>query len=77
MNINDNRHGPSAIPFKPGDIARILGHRAGILPLNPGDTATVTSIGLRNFTEPYVAVTVKLAAGTVHTSFPPEHLEHI
>lgn len=77
MNVNDNRRAPNAGPFKPGDIARILVHRSGILPLNPGDTATVTSIGLRNFTEPYVAVTVKLAAGTVHTSFPPEQLEHI
>jgi hypothetical protein len=77
MNINGNRHRPSAIPFKPGDIARILVHRAGILPLNPGDTATVTSIGLRNFTEPYVAVNVKLRTGTVYTSFAPEHLEHI
>ena len=74
--MNNTDH-PTHIPFKPGDIARISVHRNGILPLTPGDTATVTHTGLRNFTEPYVAVTVKLPAGTVYTSFPPEHLEHI
>lgn len=75
MNISEDR--PSNIPFKAGDIARIRWHRSGILPLTPGDTATVTHTGLRNFTEPYVAVTVKLPAGTVHTSFAPKHLRHI
>jgi hypothetical protein len=75
MNIRDDR--PTCIPFTVGDIVRIRVHHSGILALTPGDTATVTHTGLRNFTEPYVAVTVNLAAGTVHTSFAPEHLEHI
>jgi hypothetical protein len=51
--------------------------RSGIIALTPGDIATVTSVGLRDFTEPYVAVTVKLRAGTVYTSFAPDELEHI
>jgi hypothetical protein len=75
MNISQDR--PFNPPFKAGDVVRIRVHRSGILPLTPGDTATVTHTGLREFTEPYVAVTVKVAAGTVHTSFAPEHLEHL
>lgn len=64
-------------PFTTGDQVRIRVHRSGILPLRPGDTATVRSIGPRDYTRPYVAVTGTLPAGTVHTSFSPDELEHI
>jgi hypothetical protein len=65
------------IPFTPGDTTRIRVSRSGILPIAPGDIATVTHVGIRNFTEPYVAVTVTLPTGTVYTSFGPEDLEHL
>lgn len=68
---------PTTDIYTHGDIARILVHRNGILPLRPGDLATVRSTGLRNHTHPYVAVTVELPAGTLHTSFAPHHLEHL
>lgn len=71
MNTNNT------ITFKPGDTARIRVHRNGILPLYPGDTATVRSTGLRDYTHLYVAVTVTQPAGTVHTSFAPDDLEHL
>jgi hypothetical protein len=67
----------SADTFTPFDTVRILAHRSGILPLRPGDIATVRHTGLRDCTQPYVAITVTLPAGTVYTSFAPEHLEHI
>lgn len=61
--------------FAPGDTVHILVYRSGVIPLSPGDKATVTATGLRNGTEPYVDVTVKLRWGTVYTSFPPSELE--
>lgn len=63
--------------FAPGDPVRIRVHRTGVLPLRPGDTATVRGTGLRDYTHSYIAVTVTLPAGTVHTSFAPDELEHI
>jgi hypothetical protein len=61
-------------PYAPGSTVRILIHRSGILPIHRGDLATVRYTGLRNGTDPYVAVTVVLPAGTVHTSFTPEQI---
>jgi hypothetical protein len=57
-----------------GSTVRILVHRSGILAIRRGDLATVRYTGLRNGTDPYVAVTVALPAGTVHTSFSPDQL---
>ena len=71
---HDDQH---AIQFAAGDTARIRVHRSGVLPLTPGDIATVRRTGTRNGTQPYVAVTVTLPTGTVHTSFAPEHLDRI
>lgn len=62
--------------FKAGDRIRSRVHRAGILPISPGDTGTVRSTGLRNHTEPYVSVTMHLRGGAVHTSFTPDDIEH-
>jgi hypothetical protein len=48
--------------FTAGDRVRSRVHRAGILPISPGDTGTVRSTGLRDFTEPYVSVVLTLRA---------------
>lgn len=61
--------------FTPGDRIRSRVHRAGILPISPGDTGIVRSTGLRNHTEPYVSVVLRLPGGVVHTSFAPDDLE--
>jgi hypothetical protein len=61
----------------PGSTVRILVHRSAILAIRHGDLATVRHTGLRNGTEPYVAVTVTLPAGTIHTSFAPDDLAHL
>lgn len=61
-------------PYVPGSTVAILVHRSGILPIQRGDLATVRHTGLRNGTDPYIAVTVVLPAGTVHTSFTPEQI---
>src|SRR6478735_160909 len=58
-----------------GDRVRSRIHRAGILPISPGDLGTVTGIGLRDYTEPYVLVTVQVAGGAVHTSFAPRDID--
>jgi hypothetical protein len=60
-----------------GATVRIRVHRSGILALQPGDLATVRGTGLRNGTDPYVAVTVTHPSGAVHTSFTPDQLEHL
>jgi hypothetical protein len=61
--------------FKPGDRICSRVHRGGILPISPGDTGTVRSTGLRNYTEPYVSVTMHLRGGVVHTSLSPDDIE--
>jgi hypothetical protein len=58
-----------------GDRVRSRIHRAGILPISPGDLGTVTGVGLRDYTEPYVLVTVQVAGGGVHTSFAPRDID--
>ena len=62
MNISEDR--PSNIPFKAGDIARIAGTAAGS-PAHPGRHRHRHPYRAAQLHEPYVAVTVKLPAGTV------------
>ena len=57
------------------DRVRSRIHRAGILPISPGDLGTVTGVGLRDYTEPYVSVTMHVRGGVVHTSFAPDDIE--
>ena len=45
------------------------------MPISPGDLGTVTGVGLRDYTEPYVLVTVQVAGGAVHTSFAPRDID--
>lgn len=61
--------------YQAGDRVRSRIQRAGILPISPGDTGTVTRTGIRNYTQPYVQVTLQLRGGTVHTSFSPNEIE--
>ena len=61
--------------FKAGDRIRSRGHRYGVLHISPGDTGTVRSTGLRDYTEPYVSVTMHVRGGVVHTSFAPDDIE--
>jgi hypothetical protein len=61
--------------YEAGDRVRSLIHRHGILPINPGDVGSVTATGIRNYTEPYVLVTLQVTGGAVHTSFAPDEIE--
>ena len=61
--------------YRTGDHVRCLVHREGILPISPGDTGTITATGIRNYTVPYISVTLHVAGGTVHTSFATDELE--
>jgi hypothetical protein len=61
--------------LKAGDRIRSRVHRYGALPISPGDTGTVRSTGLRDYTEPYVSVTMHVRGGVVHTSFAPDDIE--
>jgi hypothetical protein len=61
--------------FTPGDRIRSRVHRYGVLNISPGDTGTVRSTGLRDYTEPYVSVTMHVRGGVVHTSFAPDDIE--
>jgi hypothetical protein len=61
--------------FTPGDRIRSRVHRYGVLHISPGDTGTVRSTGLRDYTEPYVSVTMHVRGGVVHTSFAPDDIE--
>jgi hypothetical protein len=61
--------------YRRGDHVRSRIHRAAILPISPGDTGTVTTTGIRNYTDPYILVTLEVHGGTVHTSFSPDDIE--
>ncbi|BBX82204.1 hypothetical protein [Mycolicibacterium aubagnense] len=63
--------------FSTGSKVRILVHRSGVVPVNPGDVATVRSVGLNDLQQVSVSVTAVLASGTVHTEFAPEELERV
>lgn len=63
--------------FPVGSKVRILVHRSGIVPLNPGDVATVRSVGLNDLQQVSVSVTAVVSGGKVHTGFAPEELERI
>jgi len=61
--------------YQPGLRVRSRIHRPGILPISPGDTGTVTATGQRNYTQTYIAVTLQLAGGAVHTSVTPDEID--
>jgi hypothetical protein len=57
--------------YRRGDRVRSRIHRTGILPISPGDAGTVTGAGIRNYTDPYILVTLQVRGGAVHTTFSP------